>query len=351
MPDILCPRCFMQFPPWRLEFRCLHHRPTPIRFRWVVDGDLHSPPARAMCPRGGHLTGIRLCPHCHSVLPYYTGRASDRIIGLIGCSNSGKTVYLWSLLYELRGRLARESTPFAAAMFENDRGHHLYQVYCEAILGRQELLEPTRVTEQLAGNFSPIVVRLLLRKAVHNLIFYDPAGELVQELDKSYFLTYLRHCASIICTVAPPTRPGDPEIRAASEALGNVIKRLREQLQVFGNSPIPKSLAVVLTKADEEVFRLHPPESITPGYARPQSYWSNWCPRDRDATVASNNCKQLLRGMGFNNLVNLAEFHFQSCAFFAVSSLGHSPSDGKITPPVEPIGVECPLFWCLSQVK
>jgi len=351
MDKLVCLRCFNEFAPFDLWFKCLNHAKT-LLFPWRGEKKKR-PPSSAACPNGGHLSGIRICPKCKHDLPYYIGRTPLKVVGITGCSGVGKTVYLWSLLYELRGRLAREENPYATAMFEDDHSFAIYQEYCTSILGRQELPEATRAIEQLGGDLPPIVVRLLLRQGVRNLILYDPAGEIIENRDKLEFLGYLQHYAAIIFLIEPPDPEGGhvDQIRATS-ALTNVANCLRKKLKLSEGTIIPKALAVVLTKGDQGVFENDPPSKITPGHGRGQEIWNDWRNADREGiNRSSEECKQVLRKLGFNELVNAAESNFRTQAFFAISSLGDSLQDGSLNLPVTPIGVEAPLFWCLRQVE
>ena len=59
-------------------------------------------PRQAPCPDCGGVTGVRVCPCCHSTVPSTFGSSSSRLITIVGPSGSGKTVYLQTLHREVR---------------------------------------------------------------------------------------------------------------------------------------------------------------------------------------------------------------------------------------------------------
>ena len=351
MVTIVCPYCFSDFEPADMWFRCLEHEPA-LEFRWW-EGRLRKPPKYAACTKGEHLCGIRLCPKCRRTLPYHIGRSEQLTIAVTGPRAAGKTLYLWSLLHELRGRLATEPEPFAAAMFEDDQSFEMYAALARSIFKDKELPSATQAKQQEKGNLPPTTVRLWCGRRLITLSLYDPAGELVENLQKIEFLSYLRHSAAIVYLVPPPDEVDkEGSLNTGADGLGNIVSHLRRSMAI-PKSVLPKTLAVVMTQCDREVFKKHAPEEINPGYRWSQDEWRRYGGRERKEVAAvSEVCSDVLREYEYNSLVNTARDNFRACRFFAVSSLGSKPftDDGDLnTNNLAPVGVECPLFWCLNE--
>src|SRR5579884_3333416 len=103
MARIVCYRCFAEFEPDRLLYRCPTH---PDRlFPAPGLGRDRQPPRFVACKVCSRLTGYRVCPTCRRDLPYYVGRVRQQVVAVTGWTLAGKTVYLWSLLHQLREKL------------------------------------------------------------------------------------------------------------------------------------------------------------------------------------------------------------------------------------------------------
>jgi len=361
--QILCYHCFAKFPPRALHFKCIWHAVddpvlgpgSPMIFhsgRWF--GPCR-PPKRVVCPVDHLLTSDRVCPDCHHDLPYYVGRSSQRVVSIAGCQGSGKTVYLWGLLYRLRERLARDEHAFASAMFEDDASARFYYRLSEAILRRGELPEATQAVAQRRGEIRPVIVRLLRpgRRPMSNLVFYDHAGELIEAMDDVRYLRHLAHSASIIYLVDPTggggRRSGDEANRLAAEALGHLGRQIRAELGLGKHERIAKRLAVVISKADVSITPRDGAEAPSDGLGDGQDCWRRWNRAGRaELDRASRRCEDLARDLGLDACVNAARLNFTRVRFFLASSLGRPFLPGTGGVPPEPMGVEHPLFWALT---
>lgn len=358
MSDIVCYHCFTRFPVRGLHFRCPHHKPA-YDFPWQPGRFETRPPQFAACPEDHLLTGFRVCPNrqCRRVLPYYVGRSPQRIIAVAGWRTSGKTVYMASLLYRLRERLAADPDPYAVAMFEDDEGAAAYARDRYRLIVQRQLPEGTQMEgERGKGDIAPTVVRMLRRgESPSNLVFYDPAGEFFESLEHLRYLKYVSAASAIIYLVSAPTGYDDLDADAldkAADGLVHLAQRIREELQLPRKAMVPQALAVALTKCDRAVFPQDGPEELVAGWGEGPDFWRSPA-RARPALLrASNRCQEVLRRFGNDNLVNIAEANYAKVSFFAVSSLGHSPDEetGDLTAPPEPLGVENPLFWSMQSV-
>jgi len=360
MTLITCYHCFARFPPEKLYFRCPFHagseRFFPAPRTWLR----RKPPRRVLCPKCGRYTSYRVCPNpdCRQDLPHYVGRTDQQIVAVTGCRDSGKTVFHWSLLHQLRTKRAQEENPFVVAMFEDDRSFSTWYALHKRIYRSCLMPEPTRAKYQKAGEFEPVIIRLfprhrLMRKASQtNLIFYDHAGELVEALDNAFYLRYLAHAAALIFLVDPDH---DPE--RAALGLMAVARSIRAELRIPKKEKIPKPLAVVLTKGDQSLFpqalaRHDLAADFVTGNGSTAGFWHGWDEASRRTVRrASDLCEDLARDRGLHNFVAMARLNFHQLSYFAVSSLGVQPQGAQLPKVPTPIATELPLFWCLCMLN
>jgi hypothetical protein len=350
--DILCLRCFARFSPREVYFQCPMHSPPrlfrPPRSWWGA-------PVQADCtqPRCRIRTGYRACPHCQQTLPLYAGRLPQRVVALTGCTLAGKTAYLWALIHQMWEQVARDPNPFAVAMFEDQASYQAYEKLDRAIVRDRVVPEMTRVESQKRDRVTPLIIRLLRpgrSRAVFNAAFYDPAGELVQSIEGTTYLHYLAHAEGLIYLL--DARDGtEVEDRAslAAEGLSAVTIHLRQALGIRREQRLPHALAVVLTKADEDIFSRGGAPAWVAGMDRGQRFW-RWWP-NRALHAVSQRVQGMLRERGFDNLVSLARNNYRRSCFFAVSSFGQRPRGERLLEPALPVGVEGPLFWTLKQMS
>ena len=243
-------------------------------------------------------------------------------------------------------------------MFEDDAGFQVYHELCRDIFLRRQLPEKTQVQSQKNEGIAPVIVRLLQRNGtrlgLRDLIFYDPAGELIQNLNDVVYLRYLARSHAIIYLLQAPHGPRQDADQQASEAgqgLSAVIHQVRRENNHSLGQRLPQVLAVALTKCDQELFAVQGPEAWVAGFSQGQRFWSRpgWF-RQRESRQISRRCEQLLQERGFSEVVNMARHNFVQVAFFAVSSLGRPLAGEHILEDPQPIGVEQPLFWALEQL-
>ena len=365
MSLITCFRCFAQFPPRRLHFKCLHHaahdqvlgqQPFSI-FAWRPQLWYVKPPRRAMCDTCHRFTSCRVCPNCRHELPHYVGRIRQRIVAVTGCEMSGKTLYHWGLLHQLREKLSAQRDTFAAVMFEDELSQQAFQKLDDWVRHRKSVPSATQKFSTIQGKFDPIIVRFLpsdaTRRRDHtNLIFYDTAGELINSLRDVEYLRYLAHASGIIYLVDPDDRE-----QSAREGLTAVVAKVRNELRIPLNRRIKKPLAIALTKADvrvfPDVFQQQGRSAILPDHADGVHFWlhSSSARRSR-ITHTSNVCRDYLQNdLNQHSLIALAENAFQQVRYFAISSLHDGLQGKRIVKTPSPLAVEHPLLWLLDELS
>lgn len=366
MSTITCYHCFGQFQPRELYFRCPMHPKERFIFPYKPQSWLarFKTPRMAVCPRDWLITGFRVCPNpqCHADLPYFAGRFPQRIVAVTGCGGTGKTVYLWSLLYQILEVLSREPHPFAMAMFEDDNSFQMYQNLCQRLLHDGRVPDFTDVQEIREQNrIPPLIVRVLSGKLPQssfcNLVFFDPAGELFENFKDDCYLHYLARAAALIYLLDLPQEADQEQAYAcaarASDGLTAVINAIRKQLGTAlpKEQRIPVQLALVITKSDQALFPTNPREQMIPGLQRGAAFWQEWKPGDQqDLKQTGGRLEEILRDHACDDLVNMARNNFTQAGIFAVSGLGHAPVEGVLQQKPQPVGVENPLYWILKTL-
>lgn len=366
MPTITCYHCFGQFQPSELYFRCPMHSRERFIFPYKPSSWLarFRTPRMAMCPRDWLITGYRVCPNprCHVDLPYFAGRFPQRIVAVTGCGGTGKTVYLWSLLYQIMEVLSRDPHPFSMAMFEDDVSFQMYQNLSQRLLHEERVPDFTDVQEIRQQNrIPPLIVRVLTgkppRSSFCNLVFFDPAGELFENFKDDCYLHYLARAAALIYLFDLPDMADQEQAYAqaarASDGLTAVVNAVRKQLgPAFPKGQrLPVQLALVITKSDETLFRVNQLENLVPGLQRGSAFWQEWRSGDqKDLEQTSGRLEEILRDHACDDLVNMARNNFTQVSMFAVSGLGHPPIEGALQKKPQPLGVENPLYWILKTL-
>jgi hypothetical protein len=298
------------------------------------------------CPTCRIFTGHRACPKCRRPLPLYFGQLPQRTVAITGCRSAGKTVYLWSLMHQLWN----DPAPLMTAMFEDVPGFDIWKQLARTIVGHREVPEATRREEQVHGGIPPLILRLLRpggkARSIDQAVFYDPAGELIASLRDLPYLRYLAFASRLLFLVDGRGGAGaEDRAEEAANGLGHVTKHLRQTLHLSDHQPLLHTLAVAITKSDEDIFPLGGVESWSIRWRTP---WWRESGRRQSARIGRR-LQNLLRERGFDNFVNIAANNYRHHCFFAVSSLDQVAQDGRLLRPAQPVGVQNPLLWLLGH--
>jgi hypothetical protein len=285
------------------------------------------------------------------------GRIRQRIISVSGCRTSGKTVYHWALLHQLRDRLSRHAPAFSVPMFEDQKSYEQFQRLHNSIVHDHKLPAMTFAVEQKKGKIDPIIVRLLQLRSngripQTNLIFYDHAGELIEALSDVSYLRYLAHSNGIIYLVDP-----DDGGENARDGLNAIFHQIRAELGLGEAVRLNIPLAVVLSKADKrvypEIYRHKGKDSILPDCKNGSGFWQLPLNQRRaQVSATSATCRWFMNSqLQLHDLIALAENSFHQVRYFAVSALnGASSANVPLAKCPEPVGVEHPLYWIFGEM-
>ena len=381
MFQVTCPFCYHRINWTRLPFVCsgknapgferCQQAVDPLRKSETLSEEPMYPvfppprmgvpsPRQALCPSCQGRTGQHACPACHTPLPSNFGRGSP-VIGLIGATRSGKTVYLTvvanHLRTVLRDRFRADVSPYG------DDANAWLNTSVHAII---ELGTLPRFTQQPTGRSEPLVFQWRLRSQGHfnsyrssYLSFLDTAGESLGTQRGMMELKFLTSVDAFIVMLDPFTLPNAAERlglpKSAPSAASNAFRVLTQVTDVLRNAEgVPrrgrstKPMAVVFGKID--AFRAYLGDDH-PIFAAEANYPYH----DETASLAVHDAvRELLWNWGARNIDDHMEANYVNYRYFALSSLGRPPDYERFRVAqggVRPLRVADPLVWLLSLYK
>lgn len=384
MAAVVCPYCFGRMRSQQLQFRCLQSprtrsgqppcapepdlkltafqgRPTPVQLGPVFTAE--GPDRRARCPQCGVITTKRVCPSCHNDLPSGYAGMAPRFIALVGPKTSGKSTYIAVLVRELHERVGEAFGAALSAM--DDRTSQRTEAQHKDLfeMGNLPALTPPAALDltypQLYRFTVPRRRRLPGRRPLSSaLAFFDTAGEdLKTEDSTARYVPYLAEADGIILTVDPlqfgavrdslgRSAGPLPEQETPPDRIVSVIAQIiRDQRNWPESRPIPKPLAVTLTKSDV-LAPLFTPGSPLLAPSHHDGYFD-----DQDRLKVDDEARALVQDWDGGALRRQIEADFASHSFFAVSALGGAPEDESTAPAlgIRPIRTEDPVLWLLGR--
>jgi len=385
--EIVCLYCFRNFTHDRVMFRALEALDAEgyyaqydqtlddyrARFHMDTAGELPAvldPDHFGEVSKGYHrgilyslkddydnITIKRICPYCHNDLPKSAGFAPSTIISVVGATQSGKSVFLTSLIHTLK-TVTPHNFPIFCTPISNEMGRKFKQEYEDPLIGEGLLLEPTQKEKQQ----EPFIFTFSFAdesKPEINIAFFDVAGEgIVDTAYMDIYAAHIRNSSGIMFLVDPlQFRSVGRKIQLKNgmehnfhtdeptEVLSGLVE---DYIYKQGGGVYDTPTAVVLTKTDLLKALQDDGE-----YVRHDSYlFTNFTHKtffnlkeyynidgDTDefiATVDPNFRNALMR-------------RFCKLGYFAVSALGSQP-DGQRVASFAPTRVDEPFLWILYQL-
>jgi double-GTPase-like protein len=377
---IICPFCFASFSAQKIVFRCLNPRCSGRAEDIVYAG------ARGYAPASmGHVlpssksilsvgvpsvvectvckkeTRTRLCPTCHYELSHDVGRIDQRIIAIIGGSNTGKSHYIASLINRLQHEVGR-NFDFSVSMIGDGTRDRWMNDFYRPLFENKNVLAPTQRVELDLRVKIPLIFRLTLKRGHHiralNISFFDTAGEDMANLQRdllSVEARYICHANAIIVLLDPlqlevirhqlPNAnlpKSDPMARPDF-----IVQRLRELFEQYHRLSATKKIqipiAFALSKADT-LKPILPPDSAL---LRSGEHFGMLDLQDiQSVSTEIGNYIQSWINPSFYQDIGLK---FATYRFFGISSLGRQPDSSNHLADVNPRRVEDPFLWLLYQ--
>jgi hypothetical protein len=298
---------------------------TPENAKFMVRGGKYEPDDTGFYSRVtdsffGQETDVRLCPHCHNVLPVGYGRYDIKFIAIIGVTGSGKTVYLSQFLSKsdkllLDINLIEKAHDYIPPeVIEKDRP-------LPKGTTKDQMKPPMTITvqERNGGNFK-------------TLVLYDIAGENCADDERmTIYGGFIEHADGIILLLDPgqlrqirQDMAGESEAQKPSvltEAMFTAFQQNRE-----GKDIIP--IAITLSKCDKlSSIRkdTNIPESvkftITQHSRMLPSDLHEEGPYEDDLKQLSGEVNSLIHACDPSFAANVS-YTFKPVGYFAVSALG-----------------------------
>ncbi len=374
----ICPYCFEPFRIQNTPFRCTSPNtrcapePDPIYGQAWGDsmprGHVIKAPGRktlrVRCDKCGHESKKRLCPSCHSELPYTTGQADNYVFAVIGAPQAGKSHYIAVLIQELQNRIGPAMDIVLHAM-DDETMKRYDQDFYDPIYNQRHVIKKTQSAVATGGARPLLYLNRVsgksffgqeITKSVATLVFFDTAGEdLDSEDTMSTVSKYIYRSDGILLLIDPlqlqPVRDRLqvdarelPKINTESAAiLTRTIRLIEKGRPVSATERIPIPLAVAFTKFDavrplvDEQFQLNATARHDGGF-------------DADDFDAINaEMMAMLDEWGQQALLNQATKRFTDAGFFGLSALGCNPHATNQIPRVIPRRIEDPFLWLLYK--
>jgi len=307
----------------------------------------------------GYVTTRRICPFCHNDIPQSAGFAPSTIISVVGASQSGKSVYLTSLIHTLK-TITPRNFPIFCTPISNEMGRKFKFEYEDPLIENGMLLDPTQKEKQQ----EPFIFTFSFSdetKPEINIAFFDVAGEgMVDTAYMDIYASHIRNSSGILFLVDPlQFRAVGKKIALRnnlnyavglfSDEPADVLSGLVEDYiykQGGGISEIPT--AVVLTKTDLlEVLRddgeyIDEASRIFTNYTHRtffnlSEFWDINAETEEFVAEIDPNFRNALKR------------RFSDLGFFAVSALGTRP-EGQRVASFAPIRVDEPFLWILHRL-
>jgi hypothetical protein len=381
-----CPYCYHQIDMSALAFRCAGHgigsKPpcspsldeARARATGVKDPALPSfrPTAenpevkgKAKCQKCGGMTGIRVCPVCHTPLPSGLSESASQLIGMVGAKHTGKTIFMTVLLHQLQNGIARRYGASVEIVGDTPDGKSSAATkwadeFERPLFRRRQMIGAT--PEQANGVRPPFVVQWRQPRRVLGidrtrslaLSFYDQSGEDLSRQESINACHYLSAASGLMLLLDPlqlplvhdvVTVPDHAGMRDA-EAPINVLTRVTEMLRGSNGVPARKKVAtpvaVIFTKVDAlfPVLGENHPIRQAP---RPGGY------DEASGRAVHEHVRALLHEWGADNVDTHLRLNYSTFRYFAVSALGAPPVGNDLAPgDIRPLRVDEPLLWLMK---
>ena len=314
------------------------------------------------CDLCGKEVRTRLCPKCHFELSHDVGQVDQKIIAIIGGSNTGKSHYIASLITRLQ-HVVGSNFSFAVSMLGDNTRDRWIRDFYTPLFEKKRILDPTQRSTVHSIVKTPLIFRLTFKDGNRiralNISFFDTAGEDMSKLQVDALAVEARYICKadgIIVLLDPlqidSIRQQLPNIpKPALDPMARpefIVGRLRELLESFhhlsGSKKIPVPVAFTFSKVD-----------ILKGIVAPDSallqhsghYGELDLPDVQSVSTEIGNYVQAWINAGFYSEI---DYKFANYRFFGVSSLGNQPEpSGQVR--VEPLRVQDPFLWILYQFR
>ncbi|MDP4146952.1 MAG: hypothetical protein Q8936_21180 [Bacillota bacterium] len=386
----ICPFCFTEHKLNEVEFRCssdpkkcAYEKDDKFTDMFGVEqlkgrviknmseDEKNVMPKEAFCPKCGGKTTVRLCPTCHSELPYTVGEYEDLIFAVIGAKEAGKSHYISVLIDKIMNEIGTAFNcslqPINDETIKRYRNDFYYPVF-----RKNEVIRVTRSARTDSSVRKPLIYTLTFKedgilggllksKKINNVVtvaFFDTAGEDLNEEDVMQTVNkYIYNSSGIIFLLDPLQLPevreglpvGTPlpeQNTEMEDLLARTANLIRKAKGINMNKLIEIPVAVAFSKMDAVAALMDPSSCI--------NYPSKHVKQGKfdlgDFEDVNGFMESLVRSWGGENFANQLSANFKEHAYFGITALGCNPESNKIGK-LRPHRVEDPFLWLLWKRK
>ena len=375
---ITCPFCFASFSPQDIQFRCSTltctgrtqdtvfanargYAPTIMGRVLTHNKRGFGVPRTAECDVCKKDSRTRLCPNCHYELSHDVGQVEERIIAIIGGSNTGKSHYIAALVNRLQHEVGANFN-FSVSMVGDDTRKRWMDDFYRPLFENKKVLEKTLSAVTDLRVKTPLIFRLTLKNGNHikalNISFFDTAGEDMANLKVdtlSVEARYICHAHGLIVLLDPlqidsirqqVPYANIPELNQMARPQF-IVERLRELFEQYHHMPVTKKIKIPVAFTFSKVDTLLPIVAPDSALHRPGEHFGLLdLPDVQNISTEIGNYIQAWINPGFCQDIDLK---FANYRYFGVSSLGGRPNAQNRLADVNPLRVEDPFLWILYQ--
>jgi Double-GTPase 2 len=290
-------------------------------------------------------TNVSSCPNCRTDIPKKfldSDLMLRTMVGVVGFSGHGKTVYLTSLFSTLK-------------RFSNYWNGYYYRCLDDfthrVIYEQVPLFEKGGLPESTPANFpNPALVHYHQLPVFEDAFvgYYDTAGEVftdATQIARAGF--FVAHSDTVLFIVSIPNCEAGELDDQMSRLLDTYIRAADDKLNT--NIRNTQRLVVIFTKSDLPEAKLSGPLKTWLSQGVAEHYAMNLNDKLLDLGLTSIRIEEWLRqDLGCTRFANMARDHFREVRYTIVSAMGHAaPDDALLTP----MRVLDPFLWVLDFAR
>ena len=322
------------------------------------------------CDHCGFVTSKRICPTCHSELPFTIGDFKNYLFGIIGAKDVGKSHYIAVLIDQIKKTIGGSFNTSLQAV--NDETTKRYRTDFYNYVFRDNINIPSTLSPNKSVRIPMVYTLSFIGKGIFTqrkiknvatIVFFDTAGENLDSEDTiATENKYIYNSEGLILLMDPLQLP---EVRGDDKIINNIEKlpgqntevediitrtanliRLANKMRHDDLIKIP--VAMVFSKIDVLKSIIDPSSPLNPlNYSTPHNGFFN----QDDFEAVQTEIEGYLRNWQGDHIVQQLKSNFKTYAFFGISALGSNPDQYKKIPRLRPFRVDDPFLWLLWKNK
>lgn len=391
--DYICPFCFTKNDLYQVEFRCSNDpRRCPPEADSIYSDfrGLNTPkampkvikippptnkkeklralkmPREAVCPHCKGKTSLRICPACHSELPYTIGDYKDLIFAVIGGKESGKSHYISILINKIMNEIG-EGFDSNLQPLDDETIKRYREDFYNPIFRKRETIMATHSGRADISVKIPLIYTLsFMGKGIFNqkkirdvatIVFFDTAGEdLNAEETMVTENKYIYNSSGIILLLDPlqlpdvrSQLPSDTPLPSENSEVEDIISRTAKLIRKAKNIKQDQLIDIPVALAFSKIDAIDPLLDPSSSLKYPCKHINSFDIGDFEAV--NGEMESLIREWRGGVLVQQMRHNFKNHAFFGLTALGCNPHGTQKIPKLRPHRVEDPFLWLLWRYK